>query len=61
MALVKTNPPTFSVFNLENGQLVVVKGAGALVDYSLNIRDDIDLTKPIFEQILRNKDDRKSP
>ena len=37
----------------ENGHELVVRGAGAMADYPLELIEGIDLTKPIYEQVLR--------
>lgn len=39
----------------KTGQLVTVRGAGALKDSKLAINKGIDLTKPIASQISRDK------
>ncbi|THV15268.1 hypothetical protein [Rhizobium rhizophilum] len=35
------------------GEVVVVYGAGALKDSPLDLREDVDLTKPIAEQVFK--------
>ena len=33
------------------GELNFIKGAGAMRDHPLKLREDIDLTQPIYEQV----------
>ncbi|MFL6844338.1 MAG: hypothetical protein ACJ8ER_05605 [Allosphingosinicella sp.] len=50
-----TKPPTATgrvVRDPKSGRLVTVRGAGALKGY-LEIEKGIDLTKPIYEQVLK--------
>ncbi|WP_438752140.1 hypothetical protein [Pararhizobium sp. O133] len=53
MAQVKTSPSIVTVRNSRTGQLVTIKGAGALKDSELSMKRGLDLTKPIAEQALR--------
>jgi hypothetical protein len=40
------------VRNPKTGEMLTVKGWGALKDSGLEIRKDVDLLKPIFEQVF---------
>jgi hypothetical protein len=42
----------------KSGRVVTVRGAGALKG-RLSIRDDIDLTKPIAAQVMKDSNRRK--
>lgn len=44
-----------TVRNKKTGEVLTVRGAGALKDRALPLRKGIDLTKPISGQILREK------
>ena len=46
---------TVTVRNKKTGEVLTVRGAGALKDRALPLRKGIDLTKPISGQILREK------
>lgn len=54
MAQVKSSSSSVTVRNSRTGQLVTVKGAGALKDRELSIKRGVDLTKPIAKQALRD-------
>jgi hypothetical protein len=53
MAQIKTSSSSFTVRNSRTGQMLTVKGAGALKGRELPIKSNLDLTKPIAEQVLR--------
>ncbi len=46
-------PPAFTLRDERTGRCVTVKGFGALGNEGLSLRSDIDLTKPIAEQVSR--------
>jgi hypothetical protein len=51
---MKKKPTTTktTVTDPKTGKVLVVRGAGSMKDYPLDLNKDIDLTKPIFEQVL---------
>ena len=53
MAQLKISPSKLVVRDARTGQLVTIKGAGALKDSKLAIKRGLDLTKPIAEQALK--------
>ncbi|WP_026282781.1 hypothetical protein [Rhizobium sp. 2MFCol3.1] len=55
MVQVKASPASVTVRNSRTGQLVTVKGAGALKGSELSIKPGLDLTKPIAKQVLKEK------
>jgi hypothetical protein len=46
-------PAPKKLVRLSNGELVELRGYGALKDYDLKLIPGIDLTKPIYEQVIR--------
>jgi hypothetical protein len=41
--------------NPETGELVTIRGVGAMKDMPLPLKKGIDLTKPIFAQVFKTK------
>ena len=50
--IAKETSGTLVVRDPKDGRFIEVRGANALKDHKLAIRDDIDLTKPIAEQVF---------
>lgn len=55
-----TSSKDLTVRNPKTGQLLTVKGAGSMCDVKLPLRKDVDLTKPIAEQVLSERPARGS-
>jgi hypothetical protein len=51
--------PPKTMVRLSNGEAVELRGFGALKG-KLTLRPDIDLTKPIYDQVTRNEAQNKT-